>query len=325
MSAVIEHQGPTTDQPDRRTYLGSADIAAIVGLHPDRTPLQVYLAKMNGEPEPSTELKKLFRRGKLMEPVARSMAIEDFGLQVIGVNRRFTHPDYPWAKAEIDFETVQDDGTEINNEVKSVHHTQQGMWGEEHTDEIPIHYWAQVQYALGITNRRHAKVWALFGLDNLVPYTVTRDDQIVEEFMAKAEKFWNDCVLRKVPPVPVNSDDLSRLYLRRNGTPIEADAETLEVLAKLKALKASLKADKDELANLEFMLQSAMCRGLGIDPTDDPTEDNLSLVSGGKTLLTWKRQKGTSCRWGDLRRDHPIIAAPYINSYETRVMREKEK
>lgn len=325
MSAVIEHEGPSTDQPDRRTYLGSADIAAIVGLHPDRTPLQVYLAKKNGEPEPSKELKKLFRRGKLMEPVARSMAIEDFDLQVIGVNRRFTHPDFPWAKSEIDFETVTPEGVEINNEVKSVHHSQQGQWGEEGTDEIPIHYWAQVQYALGITNRPRATVWALFGLDDLVQYTVNRDDDVIADFMTAAESFWNDCVLRNVPPPPVNSDDLDFLHLRRNGTPVEADEETLLALSKLKALKAAHKVNEDAIEDLEFQIQAAMCRGLGLNPTDDPTEDSLSLVSGGKTLLTWKRQGGMSCRWGDLRRDHPVIAAPYINSYEHRVMRLKEK
>ena len=56
-------------QLDRSTYLGGSDVAAILGISPWRTPLDVYLDKIQPRKEETDPSRlKVLNRGKRMEP-----------------------------------------------------------------------------------------------------------------------------------------------------------------------------------------------------------------------------------------------------------------
>jgi predicted phage-related endonuclease len=84
-----------------------------------------------------------------------------------------------------------------------VHPFKASEWGEEGSEDVPIHYAAQVMHGLGVTRRPAAIVAALFGLDNLLCFPVMRDDETIAAMRAKAVKFWTENVLAGVPPEPV--------------------------------------------------------------------------------------------------------------------------
>ena len=76
--------GPINADLDRRKYIGSSDVAAILGISPWRTALDVYLDKT----QPPVEEKldpgraRAMTRGKRMEPYVIDLLAEETGLPV---------------------------------------------------------------------------------------------------------------------------------------------------------------------------------------------------------------------------------------------------
>lgn len=312
---------------DRRTYLGSSDVAAILGVSPWKTALDVYFAKL-GEPEEITpEKRKLFSRGKRMEPVVLDMLIEENPDLIITRRstatdpNRYTDREHPFMAAEIDFEW-SDNGAIENGEVKTVHPFSAGKWGEVDTDEVPIEYAAQVMYGLMVTARNKTKFATLIGADNLLCYEIQRDEETIAAMRRKCVDFWHNNVLARVPPDPVNMDDLMRLFARTKGVPVEADEVTLNHLENLRAIRSRIKAMDDEKEEIEFQIASFICRQWGIDYSgDSATGDDAILTRLGQPFATWKSQSRSSIDAKRLRAEAPVIAAAYTNISFSRSIR----
>src|SRR3990167_8511669 len=152
---------------DRRTYLGGSDIAAVMGLSPWKTPLQLYEEKIAETVEAiSDEKRRFFARRKRQEPVIAEMLADEYNIEVTRLSldehpNRYTDAEYPWMAAEIDFECLMTpavrahfearedfsaipDGAPLNGEIKTVHPFAANQWGEQGSEDVPIHYSAQV-------------------------------------------------------------------------------------------------------------------------------------------------------------------------------------
>lgn len=312
---------------DRATYLGSSDIAAILGVSPWATPLDVYLAKMGEAPPITPEKAKLFKRGHRFEPVIMDMFEDETGIEITkrsspGDPNRYTDPEYPFMAAEIDFEFA-DGETIANGECKSVHPFAAGKWGEAGTDEVPIEYAAQVMYGLMVTGRRHAKVAALFGSDDLLLYEIERDDETIAAMRAKAVAFWHDHILARKPPEPSNMDDIMRLFARSRGKPVEIDDETAQALAKIRQIRANIAAMNDEKEQLEFQVAAYVCQQWNIDDPQavPPSADNAILVIDGVTIATWKSQATARLDAKAIRAAHPQLCEQFTRTSYTRPLR----
>src|SRR3990172_11402620 len=71
---------------DRKTYIGGSDAAAILGVSPWATPLKTYYQKI-GDTLPEDMIddparERLFKRGKLMEPVIIEMLIDSHPIKI---------------------------------------------------------------------------------------------------------------------------------------------------------------------------------------------------------------------------------------------------
>lgn len=310
----------------RAEYLGSSDIAAVLGLDKHRTALDVWLAKVEPErrPPPSPELQKLFNRGKRMEPVIRETAADEYGLQIIATNERYSHPVHTYMRAEIDFEVACPDSYEIINcEAKSVHPSQFKQWGDADTDEIPVHYYAQVMYALAVTGRQRAWVFALFGSDNLVRYVIERDDEAIDGMLAQAENFWLDHVLARVEPPPQTIEDASILLDRwEKGLQITADSEVIETVAKIGQLKAAIKSAEVDIDTLETKFAKWVVEKASEQGNADAGKVTLLDVNL-RPMCTWNKQRGTHLDQRGLKEKHPGLVAEYTREHHFRVLRIK--
>lgn len=214
MTAAIE-------APDRTKFIGGSDIAAVLGISPWKTAVDLWLDKTAPpRPDVSTRPKS---RGTRLEPYIRDMIASEHGLQLVAANQRYVDPQVPYFAAEIDAETPSE-----NVEIKTVHPFKARDWGELDTDELPIHYVAQAQWGLGITGRKVCRVFALIG-DDLRPYVVERDDETIEALRDKAAEFWTRYVVPKLrPPFDFANSatigTLRRLYPGTDGSAIEASA-----------------------------------------------------------------------------------------------------
>lgn len=214
------------EQPDRTKFIGGSDVAAILGISPWKSIVDLYLDKITPRVSDGKNLAAK-RRGSRLEPYILDMIREEHGLNIIAANQRYIDKGLPFLASEIDAEYVDADGYQ-NIEIKTVHPFKAKEWGEQDTDSLPIHYVAQVQHGLGVTGRDRCRVFALIG-DELKSYVVERDSETIEALREHCSNFWMNHVLPQVmPPLDYKHKDiietLKRLYPGSDGSVIEATA-----------------------------------------------------------------------------------------------------
>lgn len=313
--------------PDRSTYLGSSDAAAVLGLSRWRTRLDVYRSKVHpaSVADPDADRLKLFRRGKLLEPVIREMAVEDFGLEVSGLSRRHTDTQHDWMRAEIDFE-IREDGEFFNCECKSVSPFSVQEWGDADTADIPIEYYSQVMYGLMVTGRRRCYVFALFGSDNLVRYIVDRDDEAIDGMREAVTKFWTEHVVFRVPPEPTTAEDVAYLFRKVRGRRITATEEMAEAINKYRLLGHKIKSFEDE-REVAFVDATRRileaCKAASGDPAPDEDAEVFDTANG-RLLATYKKQRGAYLDQQRLKSEHPDLHAELMVEHFYRVLRPRD-
>lgn len=314
----------------RETYLGGSDIAAIMGLGAyGKTPYSTYLAKI-GEvhEEMDPQRKKFLERRKRWEGPIVEMLREEFDAEIVGINHRYQDSEHPFLAAEIDFEWRDHDGAIQNGEIKTVSPFAFGEsagWGEPGTDEIPVHYAAQVMHGLGITQRTTGIVAAMVGLDSMIFYRVERDDETIADMRERAVDFWQHHVIPRVPPEPVSLTDVMQMTRKMSGKPVDLDDEMAKWLKDIAKIRANRKAFEDDEKEIAFHLFNRIRLAWGLE-AEASVRDNAVLLLGGQKVATWNRQQMNRLDLDRLRAEKPEIAAAYRKTSETRVLRiSKEK
>lgn len=343
----VKHSGGD----DRRKRLGGSDAAAVFGLSPWDTPLTLYDKKVSSETVQLDEAKrKFFARRKRQEPVVAEMLADEYGIVVTTLSlddnpNRYAHPLHDYLVAEVDFEFEMTDlvrshfreredfcaienGTVLNGEIKTVHPFKASEWGEQGSEEVPVHYAAQVMHGLGVTGRPAAVVAALFGLDTLLAFPVMADQELIAEMEAKCVTFWLEHVLPRRAPKPSNLEDFKRLYSRYVGRPVELDYERIAALQNILSLRSQIKQAEADLKEYEWQLASYVADAWGVpmneDRADVQSQDNALFTYHGFEVGSWKRQRGTYLDQARLKSDCPSIVKTYSVEHYFRVLRQKK-
>ena len=148
---------------DRRTWLaarahgpdgsipiaiGGSDVAAIFGISPWKTPLDLWLEK-SGKLMPD-ESENMWQKemGHLLEPVVAQMYAFRTGHRVITDTYLYQHALYPWALANIDYGMEDKDTKEVGGlECKSTTYYNADEWMD---DKVPMHYEYQCRFYMGV-------------------------------------------------------------------------------------------------------------------------------------------------------------------------------
>lgn len=339
--------GPAPEGRERRSFLGGSDCAAVIGMSPWATKLDVYFAKTGTKPpvgawqDPQRE--RNFRRGKRAEPHAIDMAIEDFGLKVTRRSARdapnyHVDPEHPFLAAEIDFEwEVTPEaaarfeldealiGTTQNGEVKSVHPFASAKFGEAETDEVPVEYAAQAMHGLMVTGRQLTMFLVLTGWDDLTVYWIRRDDETIAGIRRIEVAFWTEHILPRVPPPPQNLPDVMHLFRRLGETFIEATPEIEAWVAGLTKYRAEAAKLEAQIEECQFQLGCAM---LGADQVANPQSPGKHVIRrGGQPLLVIDFQQQYRLNEEKIKALHPDVAeecAKIIQFFVYRIPRPKK-
>lgn len=284
---------------DRRGILGGTDIASIFGVSPWKTAYDLWEEKTAPvllrppEPTPARErAEKLLRRGKKLEPWVLELLEEETGIFVRKRNQRYTDEAYPWMQCEVDFEFTGDATLgECNGDIKTVSPFAAGEWGEEGTDEIPLHYCLQFHWGLMITGRQLCLVGVLIGADDLRVYRVMRDDELIGEMRKRAVHFWTYNVLKKVAPPPTTISDTNKILFKLGGCLVPGNESVWNKVAAFKKAKEEEKAAKQKRDSLEldlktFLTATAQIQGL------EKTPERFTLLGpdGKRSVLTCNLQ-----------------------------------
>lgn len=328
---------------DRRRYLGGSDAAAVVGVDPRRTPLDLWTAKVADEPPPPPDpkLAKFFARRKRQEPVVAEM-LQDEGVEVTklswGEPNRYSDPELPWAAAEIDFEARvtpalrerfpdrQDfaalpDGTLINGEIKTAHFLTASRFGEEGSEDFPVEYAAQVQHGLMVTRRPACLVAVLIGVDDLTLFPTMADVETIAWMRGLEVAFWAK-VEARTPPPPTTLEDISRLYARFAGKPVNLTTAGAAAVRRIFEIREEMKALEKENEAQKFQVFDEVRAAWGIpaDPTVEMPGDNAVLRYGGTPIAVWRRQAGASLDQKRLAVERPEIIEQYTRRTTFRVL-----
>lgn len=292
-------------QIDRQKYLGSSDAAAIIGVSPWRTPLDVYLDKVEGQQEVSAEKAAIFKRGHRLEPYILDMLRDEHGFKYTARGARYLDKELPFLAAEIDAEAE----TGENIEAKSANFYGRGAWGEQHTDAVPIYYNAQAQHGMMVTGKARTVFPVLVGIDDFRVYQVDRDEQVIQFLRGKEIEMW-DRIQRRDPPAPSTVSDIERLFPWDAGSVIQASDEIRDAYLTLKDLKKRIKmmeSDAEEMAGIIKLFMG----------------EHQILQFGAEKLLTWKSQKAERIDVELFRAKHGAIAKRFTKTTTSRVMRLK--
>ena len=275
-------------QVDRAAYLGSSDIAAILGVSKWKTPYQVWESKQPGYVDYSADPERdvRLRRGTRFEPLILDQYQEETGAWITARNVRYIDHEHDFLRAEVDAEETDEETDEVTNlEVKSVSAYASRDFGESGTDEFPSYYAAQMQYALMVTGRSRSKMVALIGTDDQRQYSMARDEEMIAFMRETAVRFWQDNVLAGVPPPLKDAEDAWRMVERFGGYTVKVTDALRTDLSRLRGIKAAIKRLEYAECQHKFRLQLAMAAG--VEAVDC---DAAAIVDEtGRPLVTWTK------------------------------------
>jgi len=210
----------------RRRGITATKIAAVAGVHPWLSALEVYddMVGVTVDVEENTAM----RAGTFLEPFICREWAADTG-RAIARSGLLAHPDRAWQMATPDRLVLKPGRTSwfgkwVNVDSLLEAKTALGWGALAWSDEVPTHVQMQVQWQLAVTGLDRAWVVALAG-PQIKPFAVERDDELIADLTDIGEAFLLDHVARKVPPTPDGTERTARYLARR--TPAVAGASTV--------------------------------------------------------------------------------------------------
>lgn len=302
----ISHKDVRTE---RHTYIGASDIGVIMGVSPFKTPFQLWCEKTQRVQLPDLE--------KTNESVRMGIVLEEFiaqeyahrnNVQVRRAPKVYVHPDYPFIRAHADRLVT---GTEKGLECKNTSEYNADKWKGA---DIPETYILQCQMCMGLSGKKEWDIAALIGGNKYKDKPLKFDPELFEMMIEKAVEFWNENVLKDIPPALTDKDDdaMKDLYKEDNGNIInlsEASAETIDDFDSLVAQRQELNMHKTEIDK-------------EIKELDAQIKDVIKENQGVKTQkykVTWKNQIKNSVDTEKLKADG--IYENYLKETSYRVLR----
>lgn len=232
----------------RRSYVGSSDAAAILGLDPWRSAFDVWAAKTGRLRVDIDSVPMLL--GRYLEPAVLSWC-ED-RLQTTLTRDVFRSVDHRCANFDaiaFDLPAVVEAKT-IGLIARPGYHAE---FGGEGTDELPDHIVVQVQHQLAVAAAQKdwpaitvAHVPVLLAGVGFVLYRVERNDALIGALLEAEARFWRDHVEANVPPPDVLPTlDTMRHLDREPGVTVELAPDVVEVWLEARERERAAKADAE--------------------------------------------------------------------------------
>lgn len=331
----------------RRQGIGGSDVAAVLGLSPWKTALDVWNDKL-GLSEEKGMSEPAYWGTTLEDTVAKEFQ-KRTGYKVQRVDYQFSDPENSWMIANIDRAIINPNiaarvrplttekevqtyakisgverpiNTDIAFEAKTASTFMSHLWGPSQELEIqqhniktehviPLYYETQVQWYCGILKLRGMFLGVLIGGADYRLYWIEARPDVFEAIKEKCKTFWFENVLQKIPPEPANIKDVLKLYGRSNGETLEAQGDLVIDVGELVRVDSQiqeLNKEKDALKNKVSVQMKAF--------------EAVSI--GGETVITFKQQTSRRFDIEKFKREHLDLYLAYLKETSTRVMRLKE-
>lgn len=181
----------------RNTGVGGSDVAAVMGISPWKTPMQVWLEKTGREESPDLSHSEPVYWGTVNEEtIARRFAEDHPTIKVRKINATLIDSEHEWRHANLDRMLITPDGKPEVLEIKTAAAYKADDWA----DGVPVYYQTQVMMYLLVTGWETAHVAVLIGGNDYREYTVERDEEDIQAVAKAVDSFWCDYVQKDVMP-----------------------------------------------------------------------------------------------------------------------------
>ncbi|MFF8817845.1 YqaJ viral recombinase family protein [Leucobacter sp. NPDC015123] len=191
---------------ERRNSLGASEVAAVLGLSPYATALDVYRSKKGVDTFFDPERAAIGHEAeKLMQTI-----IEKFRPEFTPVlpAQMVRSVECPWLHASLD-RRLTVDGIDVPVQMKTAHFYGVKDW----EDGTPILVQAQLQTEMFVYNRPFGYSALLGGDMRFRLFRVERDDEFIQNHLIPATReFWHEHVLKDVPPPATTTAEHASLH-----------------------------------------------------------------------------------------------------------------
>lgn len=292
----------------RRSGIGSSEVAAILGVCPHKTAVDVWLSKVaENDGDRTNEAKDA---GNELEDAIARMYARRTGADLYAPEETVRHPLHPWALATVD--RLSKSGPARIVEVKNVGAHMLDGWGDDGSQDVPEDKLVQVQWQMEVCGEPTADLAALLGGTALSVYPFRRDTEFGGQLVEIVEAFWVDHVLARVPPTPTAEQAqrvAAALYPRSKGNLLAPTDEARALHAELLRLAEEEKALKERSDAAEAVAKAI---------TGD--------ADGYAGLWTWKSDAAGKLRWSELLKEvrpSPALIAKYTGAPGRRFLLKK--
>jgi putative phage-type endonuclease len=262
---------------ERKKGIGGSDAAAILGLSPWKSAMDVWLDKLDLAEEPRDPSREfLLTLGTELEPVIARLYEKQTGRQLHPTSAK-VHEKYPILRGNPDRLVAGElRGVELKSENQFT-----DEFGEPGTDQVPLHYLVQCMHYMYVCDYPVWDVALLHGGVAFDIYTIERDPELEREMIDQLLGWWDRHIVQRVPP-DIDGSGAWSVYLRKKYPadilPVkEADTETLRLVKHLSAAREIV----DKYTGVVDELQNRLKLVIG---------DHEGIV-GDFGKITWRKAK----------------------------------
>lgn len=252
----------------RKKGIGGSDIAAVAGVNPFKSAIDVFLEKQGRLVVQENEKMKW---GKILEdPVAREYSDRE-GVRVNRVKAVLQHPDIPHFQANVDRLIVRNGHSltednpvhatllSVGNGILEVKTT--GWAKAWENGEIPDYNYLQLQWYMHITGLPWGQFAVLVsGQDFFSTPVINYDPKVGKNLAFIADKFWNENVLKnKVPDVdhnPATLNSVKLLYPNVEATECTLPEDMNDLISNRMKLKVSVSTAEKQIKAIDSKILS---------------------------------------------------------------------
>ncbi|MGN6347067.1 MAG: YqaJ viral recombinase family protein [Candidatus Nitrosocosmicus sp.] len=290
---------------ERKKGIGGSDAAAICGVSRWKTPIDVYIDKTSQEINNNEENRYTYW-GNVLEPIIVKQYEKETGKNVDNYKSTFVSKNNDFMRANIDGWISKDRAV---LECKTATASSSHMWGESGSDFFPDEYLIQCAHYAIVCNAEYVDLAVLIGGNDFRIYKYNRNEALELLILHAEEEFWNNNVLKGIPPYPRTENDLNKILKSTKGQMKYAPESCQNILNIIKETDEKIKELEKKRDDLSFVIKQT------ISDFDGLIDDI------GNTLCTWKFQESNRFDIKRFKKENPDIYDKFINKSSSRVLR----
>lgn len=241
---IIDYSSDEEWKQIRSNGIGGSDVGALLGVNKWRTPIDVFIDKTKGSEFSGNTFTHW---GHMLENVV----FKEFQSKHQELNCYTVPFTMKKGNAVANVDGMVFDKQLCKYGVLEIKTTSTFNSKEWEGEEIPQSYYAQVQHYLYVTGLDYAYIACLIGGNKYKEFFVERNEDDIKLISETIENFWNENILKNIPPMLDGSDSYSKYLLEMS----EKENDEVIEIEDLSIKAEEYKHLKSQIEDLEKQLK----------------------------------------------------------------------